>query len=234
MRPAAWVFVGDLDELGLDDSDAHHLGRVLRLRPGEAVGASDGRGRWRACVVADAAGGVLRLHATSPVVADSVPHPPITVGFSLVKGDRPELVVQKLTELGVDRIVLFAASRSVVVWEGERAVHHLARLRRVAREAAVQSRRARLPEVSDLASLASLLEEPGAVVADPSGGPPSLAMPTIVVGPEGGFSTEERRLARGSVRLGSNVLRAETAAMVAGALLVALREGIAGPVGGAP
>lgn len=219
----------DLDHPVLGDDDRHHLERVLRLRAGDVVTVADGRGGWRRCRLG--LGG--RLDLDGEVAREPPPDPLVTVAFALTKGERPELAVQKLTELGVDRIVPFAASRSVVVWEGERAVHHLARLRRVAREAAVQSRRSRLPEVSDLASLASLLEEPGAVVADPSGGPPSLAMPTIVVGPEGGFSTEERGLARGSVRLGSNVLRAETAAMVAGALLVALREGIAGQVGGA-
>jgi len=201
---------------------------VLRLRAGDVVTVADGRGGWRRCRLG--AGG--RLDPDGEVVRDLPPDPLLTVAFALTKGERPELAVQKLTELGVDRIVPFPASRSVVVWDGERAHRHLARLRRVAREAAVQSRRSRLPEVSDLVSLASLLEEPGAVVADPSGGPPSLATPTIVVGPEGGFSAEERDLARGSVRLGPNVLRAETAAMAAGALLVALREGIAGPVGG--
>jgi 16S rRNA (uracil1498-N3)-methyltransferase len=117
----------------------------------------------------------------------------------------------------------------VAVWEGERGLRHLARLRKVAREAAVQSRRARLPEVSDLVPLAALLEEPGAALADPAGEPPSLARPTIVVGPEGGFTAEERSLARGAVRLGPNVLRAETAAIAAGALLVALREGVVRP-----
>jgi 16S rRNA (uracil1498-N3)-methyltransferase len=137
--------------------------------------------------------------------------------------------VQKLTELGVDRIVPFSAERSVARWEGERAVRHVERLRRVAREAAVQSRRSWLPEVAPLATLSSVLAQPGAVMADPAGGPPSLASPTIVVGPEGGFADRERALARGAVRLGPHVLRAETAAITAGALLVSLRDGLVLP-----
>ncbi len=71
----------------------------------------------------------------------------LTVGFALVKGERPELIVQKLTELGIDRIVPFVAERSVVRWDGDRAAGHVERLRRVAREAAMQSRRCWLPEV---------------------------------------------------------------------------------------
>jgi 16S rRNA (uracil1498-N3)-methyltransferase len=66
-------------------------------------------------------------------------------------------------------------------------------------------------------------------MADPAGGPPSLASPTIVVGPEGGFADRERALARGAVRLGPHVLRAETAAITAGALLVSLRDGLVLP-----
>ena len=218
--------MADLGDPVLDDDDRRHLARVLRLRPGEVVTVADGRGGWRRCLLGP--GG--RLDPDGEVVHEPPPDPPVTVAFALTKGERPELAVQKLTELGVDRIVPFPASRSVAVWEGERALRHLARLRRVAREAAVQSRRARLPEVADLSPLAPLLEEPGAAIADPAGRPPSLARPTIVVGPEGGFTDEERSLARDLVRLGPNVLRAETAAMAAGALLVALREGVARPL----
>ena len=207
-------------ELAVDDR--HHLERVLRLRPGDDVSVADGRGAWRRCTLGP--GGVLA--PVGEVERQRRPDPAITVAFAITKGERPELAVQKLTELGVDRIVAFPAERSVARWEGERAVRHVERLRRVAREAAVQSRRAWLPEVAPLTDLAAVLEERGAVMADPGGGPPSLATPTIVVGPEGGFSDRERGLARGAVRLGPHVLRAETAAITAGALLVALRGGL--------
>lgn len=217
--------MADLDAPALEEDDRHHLERVLRLRAGEVVTVADGGGAWRRCMLRP--GG--RLEPDGEVVREPGPSPVVTVAFALTKGERPELAVQKLTELGVDRIVPFTAARSVARWDADRALRHVERLRRVAREAAVQSRRSRLPEVTDLGSLPSLLEEPGAALADPAGGPPSLALPTIVVGPEGGFTAEERALAPAMVRLGPHVLRAETAAMAAGALLVALRDGLSSP-----
>ncbi|MCU1376655.1 MAG: Ribosomal small subunit methyltransferase, partial [Actinomycetia bacterium] len=139
----AHVFVADVAAPVLDDDDRHHLERVLRLRDGEAVTVADGRGGWRACVFV--AGGSLRPEAD--VTHVPAPHPPIAVAFALTKGEKPETAVLKLTELGVDRIVPFAAGRSVARWDGDRAAKHVARLRKVAREAAMQSRRAHLPVV---------------------------------------------------------------------------------------
>ncbi|MEO5678297.1 MAG: RsmE family RNA methyltransferase [Acidimicrobiales bacterium] len=225
MRPAAWVFVEDLDGLGLAPADAHHLGRVLRLRPGELVGASDGQGRWRTCVVA-ARGDDVRLAATGPVTVDDAPEPAVTVGFSLVKGDRPELVVQKLTELGVDRILPLAAARSVVRWDDERTRRGLARLRLVAREAAMQCRRSRLPEVAPLATVATAAHDLGAqgALCDQDGAQPlTLRRPALLVGPEGGWDDAEAACGLPTVTLGPTTLRAETAAIAAGVLLCGLR-----------
>lgn len=228
MRPAAWVFVGDLDELRLAPGDAHHLSRVLRLRPGEAVGASDGTGRWRPCVVSAAAGGDLCLEPVGPVVTDDPPHPRITIGFSLVKGDRPELVVQKLTELGVDRILPLATARSVVRWDEARSLRGLTRLRQVAREAAMQARRSRLPEVAPvtaLAAAAAALGTGGALCEQGGDEPPSLRRPGLLVGPEGGWDASEAACGLPTVALGPTTLRAETAAIAAGVLLCGLRSG---------
>ena len=110
---AAHVFVADLDAPAVDESDRHHLERVLRLRLGERVTASDGAGTVRECIVRDG----LVLEPASETVVEDRPAPPITIGFALTKGDRPEWVVQKLTELGVDTIVPFVAKRSVVRWD---------------------------------------------------------------------------------------------------------------------
>ena len=122
----------------------------------------------------------------------------LTVAFAPAKGDRPEWVVQKLTELGVDRIVPLQTARSVVRWDGERGRRAVERLRRVAREAAAQSRRAYLPEVSrsDLAALAEPPPGPAPVARAELGGPPPAGDSTVAVGPEGGWSDEERRLGR--------------------------------------
>lgn len=199
--------------------DRHHLERVLRLRRGAVVTVADGIGGWRACTLG--AAGVL--DPTGAVQHVPMAAPVITIAFAVTKGERPELVVQKLTELGIDRISPFHARRSVARWEGERAVRHVERLRRVAREASAQSRRAWLPVVTELVDLAELLGTPGTALADPGGDPPSLAAPTVVIGPEGGFAPEEQALAGRTVALGPLTLRAETAAIAVGALLTGLR-----------
>lgn len=217
--------MADPDDPVLADADRHHLARVLRLRPGEPVVATDGRGRWRLCRYRP--GG---LETDGPVVAEAAPAPPCTVAFAPVKGDRPEWVVQKLTELGVDRIVPLAVERSVVRWQGERRRHAVERLRRVAVEASAQCRRVWLPEVTDVATLDVLVAAGTPVALAQPGGPPLAGGTTAVaVGPEGGWSPAE--LARGlpTFGLGPTVLRAETAALAAAVLLVSRRAGTVGP-----
>ena len=220
---AAHAFVADLLAPVLDDDDAYHLGRVLRLRPGQAVTVSDGAGQWRPC--AWRAGG--GLEPTGPVAVVAAVEPAVTVAFALTKGERPEWVVQKLTEVGVDRIVPFRAERSVVHWDGAKAGAHVARWRRIARAAAMQSRRAYLPEIVEVGDFAASVATLGdrASLAEAGGGPVSLARPAVLVGPEGGWTEAERAAGGPTVGLGPTVLRAETAAVVAGALLCALRDG---------
>ena len=138
------------------------------------------------------------------------------MGFALVKGDKPELVVQKLTELGIDRIVPFRAERSVVRWDEARAAKAAARLRQVARSAAAQCHRPWLPEVAAVADLADLLAADGVAMADRGAGPLRLARTTVLVGPEGGWAAEEVPAGVPRVGLGPHVLRAETAAIAAG------------------
>lgn len=214
------VLVADLAAPVLDDADAHHLGRVLRLRPGATITLADGAGRW--CPGVYDGGEAVR--ATDAVVVEPEPSPPITIAFALTKGDKPELVVQKLTELGADRIVPFAAARSVVQWDDAKAARNVARWRAVAREAALQCRRSRLPVVEPVATFAELVARPGAVLAAPGGAAPSLAAPMVLVGPEGGWSAEELAAPIGRVALADHVLRAETAAITACSVLGALRS----------
>ena len=213
---APHIFVADLDGLELDPADDHHL-RVLRIQPGAEVVACDGFGAWRLCRRAATA-----IQADGPVTRSERPTPDIAIGFALTKGDKPELVVQKLTELGVDRIVPFFADRSVVRWDEARAQRNLDRLRRVAREAAMQSRRVTLPMLTDVASVASMGAQ-GFVRAERGGAPLSLACPSVAIGPEGGWTDDERRSWPGAVALAATVLRAETAAIAAAAILAAQR-----------
>jgi 16S rRNA (uracil1498-N3)-methyltransferase len=203
----------------------HHLARVLRLSAGEAVTASDGAGRWRRCLFADGA----RLEAVGDVAVVARPTPPVAVAFALTKGERPEWTVQKLAEAGVDRIVPMTSARTVVRWEGEKASRQVARLRSVARAAAMQSRQVWLPVVEEVQPFASVAA-PDAAVAQQGGDPPSLARPFILVGPEGGWDDAELALGLPVVTLGPTVLRSETAAMAAGVLLCGLRAGVIGNV----
>lgn len=164
------------------------------------------------------------------IVHAARPTPAVGVGFALVKGQKPELVVQKLTELGVDRIQPLVAARSVVRWDGDKAGAALARWQKVAREAAMQSRRPWVPVVDTVVPFAAVASAAhGACRADAEGGPVSLDRPLVLVGPEGGWTDDERAVDLPVVGLGDGVLRAETAAIVAGALLTALRAGLVGP-----
>ncbi|HEX7097435.1 MAG TPA: RsmE family RNA methyltransferase [Acidimicrobiales bacterium] len=222
-RPPRWlplVFVDDLAAPRLTDDDAHHLRRVLRVRDQDVVTLADGNGRW--CAARLGAG--LTPLVDGDVCIEPEPAPPITIAFALVKGDRPETIVQKLTELGVDRIVPFVAARSVVRWDDDKARRNVERLRKVAREAAMQCRRARLPVIDAVATFDELVREVPFALADFDGGEPSLDFPAIAIGPEGGWSDDERAQVPTRVVLSAHVLRTETAAMTAGALLASLRS----------
>ena len=214
------VYVEDLDHPVLRLDDHHHLARVRRVRNGDPVILGDGAGSWRAG----------RMHDDEPEPTGAVqfcehPTPAIGVAFALVKGSKPELAVQKLTELGVDWICPFEAARSVVRWDEGKADLAQARLNKVAREAAMQSRQPWLPMIETVTSFAAVAGIAGACLADRSGEPPSLHDPVILIGPEGGWEHHELEVDLPRVSLSTGVLRAETAAIVAGALLVALRSG---------
>ena len=230
----AHVFVADISAPHLDDDDQHHLARVLRLRDGEQVSASDGRGAWRMCEWHDglvrAMGDVQHVPASSQRVA---------VAFVPVKGDRPEWSVQKLTEIGVDEIIVLAPTRRAVVRWGDAKASakddkHMQKLQKVAREASMQSRRVWLPVITGPMSLAEACARPGAAVADPVGAPlatsaaastaSSAAPSLVIIGPEGGFDDDEIPASVARVSLGGTILRAETATLVAATLLANMRD----------
>ncbi len=216
---AGHAFVADLEQPVLSDVDRHHLERVLRLRAGELLTVADGAGRWRAVRFG------ARLEPDGPIVEDPSPGRSVAVAVALLKGDRLESAVAKLVEVGVDAVMLFPAARSVVRWDDGKRERHLERMVRVAREAAMQCRRSRLAALRWLDSTASVAAMPGAVRADRDGEPMTACAPTVVmIGPEGGWSDEERRLTVPVVSLGAHVLRADTAAAVAGWSLTTRRD----------
>jgi 16S rRNA (uracil1498-N3)-methyltransferase len=212
------VLVDTVESPVLSDEDRHHLTRVLRVRQGDPITVGDGAGSWRPCLLRSEPEPVDRVF----VVAKPVPL--VGVAFALIKGGRPELVVQKLTELGVDRIMPFTAARSIVRWSDEKAAKNSERLRRVAREAVMQCRRAWIPTIDEVTNFHSMAAEPGMCMADRGGGDLDLASPLIMVGPEGGWDETEMAADLPRVRLADSVLRAETAAIAAAALLGAKRS----------
>ena len=233
---AAHVFVDALDDaVFVTGEDGHHLQRVRRLRAGERVTAADGAGAWRPYVVARIAQGALSLAADGALEREPVLQPTLAVAFALSKGPKPEAVVSGLTELGVDLILPFRSSRSVVRWEGDRVPTATARLRRVAREAAMQCRRARLPEIAEPVDVPTLALHPGVVLGDPAGLPVTEIAPPpegewlAIVGPEGGLDAAEReqlvgRTGATAVAVGPHVLRTETAAVALAAALTTRRR----------
>jgi 16S rRNA (uracil1498-N3)-methyltransferase len=214
------VIVEDVSAPVVRPDDRHHLERVVRLRVGDPLSVTDGAGAWRWCRF----GPELTIDGEIECVA--FPTSPITIAFALVKGQKPELVVQKLTELGVDEIIPFVADRSVVRWDEERSRRNTDRLRRIAAEASMQSRRVWLPMVREITTFDSLMAEGGFVIADRDGELPSAKTSSVMIGPEGGWSDSERERFSEVVRLGSGVLRAETAAFAAASIMSALRSGL--------
>jgi 16S rRNA (uracil1498-N3)-methyltransferase len=223
------------DRLEVEGDEAHHAVAVRRLRAGEGVVLTDGLGTTVTGVVTETAKRLLVVTAEDVVVRPA-PAPAFTVVQALPKGDRGELAVEVLTEVGVATIVPWAASRSVSVWRGERVDKALARWRSTAREAAKQSRRAWFPQVAELATtetVAALVRNADvAVVLHESATSPlsGVALPEggsvlVVVGPEGGLTEDElaafAAAGASGVRLGQEVLRTSTAGVAAVAALLA-------------
>lgn len=214
----------------LDGPEGRHAAAAKRLRPGEAVQVTDGRGGLASCVVAGGARDTLSLTITQRV---AVPAPAVRVVLAqaLVKGDRGELAVELATEAGVDEIVPWRAARCVARWDdGPRGDKALTRWRSTVREAAKQARRPWLPPVAEpvgTAELAARAATAGAALVLHEAAQQLLTDVTLpaagelllVVGPEGGVSDEELARLSGAgatpVRLGPEVLRASTAAAVA-------------------
>ncbi len=213
----------------LAGAEGRHAASVVRLAPGERAVLVDGRGRRADAIVRDTTGRD-QVSFDIEAIADE-PEPPqsFVVAQALPKGDRGELAVEVMTEVGVDVIIPWSASRCVSVWRGDRAEKSLRKWQDAARAAAKQSRRARHPRVEPLASttavVARVRQAALALVLDEEAAAPigSVELPDagevlLIVGPEGGISDDERhafaQAGARAVRLGPTVLRTSTAGVV--------------------
>ena len=232
---AGAVAVGD--EVTLDGPEGHHASVVRRLRVGEQVTLSSGRGSGVRGPVTSVTRGAVTVRVEQ-VLVEPVPQTRFVCVQALPKNDRAELAVDLLTELGVDEIVPWQASRSVVRWDGERGEKSRAKWATVAREASKQVRQLTVPVVSPLAStraVAARLESAAAayVLHESASAPlvrvtPPAGEVVFVIGPEGGVSPDELAVfgAAGGVPvvMGTTVLRTSTAGATALTILRTLAE----------
>jgi 16S rRNA (uracil1498-N3)-methyltransferase len=213
--------------LELDESEAHYLGHVLRLKRGDPLVVFNGSGAERDASVAT----LQRRGATLALAAEraALPESPLelTLVQALPKSDAMDLIVQKVTELGVRALVPVYTEFSVVKLDGERSERRVEHWRKIARSACEQSGRHTPPHIAAPAPLAAALDAlprgPERLALEPSAEASLMERPApqrglvVAVGPEGGFAPADwRRLdAAGFVRvtLGRRVLRAETAAL---------------------
>lgn len=237
--PLFFVAAGRLDRVSpgevvhLDGPEGRHAATVTRLTPGEELSVADGLGRRARGRVRTVGRGELEL-VVDEVTDVPEPAPRFTLVQALAKGDRDLLAIEVGTELGIDEVVPWAASRSVVVWRGDRVARAHAKWERTVLAASKQARRARVPVVAELADREALTRRIAdadlAVVLHEEATDPlaSMDLPDqgevlLVVGPEGGISPEETQafVAAGArtARLGSTVLRTSTAGSAAIALL---------------
>lgn len=229
------VRIGGIVEVTGDE--ARHAVVVKRTVPGESVLLADGAGRAVRGRVVAAERNRLAVEVTEILGAPPHAHR-FVVAQALAKGDRSELAVEIMTELGVDEILAWQASRSIVRWQGERGTKSLGRWAATAREATKQSRRFRIPEVSS-ASTNRVVERIGAaelaLVLHESAEKtlarvdlPETGEILLVVGPEGGISPEElerfQQAGAVPVRISDGVLRTSTAGAIAIGQLTVLGE----------
>ena len=222
------------DSATLGGDEARHLTRVLRVQPGQQYEISDNRSAWLAEIV-EARGDRVLFR-----VLESIDTPPpsvrITLCAAIVKFDRFEWMVEKATELGVERILPLEAGRTE---KGlfEASAKRAERWRRIARESAQQSRRTTIPEILPAVRFGQSLSQDAdyRYFLDEAAAPPLLSLlpsnpastdrVAILLGPEGGWTDDERRLSHDAawraVSLGPQILRAETAAAAALAVLTA-------------
>jgi 16S rRNA (uracil1498-N3)-methyltransferase len=216
-------------ELAIRGEEHHYLAIVRRARVGDAVELVDGAGHRAAAEITAITSHTTTLSVSSPeAIAARPPH--ICALIPLIKGDRMDTCLEKLVEVGVDEIVVWPAARSVVKLEADRRESRLAKYQSALQAAARQSGRADIPAIRFIEHLRGLAFDGLRVVLDPASDASlevgDAADVTIASGPEGGLTADElaelERAGFTAIGLGPRILRAETAPVVAVALVRAL------------
>lgn len=228
-----------LDEMPRDHKikitgdDFHHISRVMRMEPGSRIYIVSPDGRTSICTITEIKESEVAAEVTEWIERSVELPADIVISTGLVKGDKFDYIIQKGTELGAAGFVPFEASRSIVKWDRKKGVKKTERWQKIAKEAAEQSHRNRIPFVSEPVSLAQMIEsgkdydvllfayEETAKAGEMSAFYEAVSRLTeekrllIVTGPEGGFSEKEaEQLTKGgftACALGPRILRAETA-----------------------
>jgi 16S rRNA (uracil1498-N3)-methyltransferase len=209
--------------LTVSGDEHHYLARVRRARAGDRVELVDGAGRCAAATIARITDQVTELTVEAPQAIVSAP-PLIRALIPWIKGDRMDWCIEKLVEAGCDEIVVWPAARAVVQLDGERRTARIAKLAAAAQAAARQCGRAQVPAIRAADSLA-VPSSGVCIVLDPTADAPldaaGAAEITLISGPEGGFAPAEldALAAHTAAGLGPRVLRAETAPVIATAII---------------
>ena len=227
------------DTAVLTGGQARQIAKVLRLREGDRLCLLDGSGVEHNAVIVALSGGEVTARIVGTGVCETEARVKLRLAVCLPKGDKIELIVQKCTELGISELIAVRSERTLARVDGTRLSERLERWRRIAREAAEQSGRARAPEIRGIVEfedLPSLIRElPLALVATEGEGAVSLRdvlqeqrreleSAMVIIGPEGGLTDREVALTESTgakrISLGRRVLRCETAAIAACAMVM--------------
>ncbi len=213
--------------LGLDDDNGHYVRTVLRLKKDDSIILFNGKGGEFACLLVEVSRKAVLVRVKSWAERNVESPLRITLGLGISRGDRMDLSVQKAVELGVNRITPIMSERCVVQLKGEKEQQRLQHWQKIVQHAAEQSGRMVLPELTTVEAIQNwvgnqcglkIFLDPYAEssLADLS---PDIREVALLTGPEGGFTDQERAIAKASgfipVRLGSRILRTETAAIAA-------------------
>ncbi|MBT96180.1 MAG: hypothetical protein CL431_09440 [Acidimicrobiaceae bacterium] len=213
------IFLDDLDVPTLSKSHFHHIKDVKRIKSGTHLTATDGKGHWKLFEFDEST-----LNPIGPKHHCEAPKITSAIYISITKSGKPDLVTQKLTELGVGSINFFFSDRSVPKWDNEKILKNKKKLMVISRLALAQSKGIWLPQLTVGGTFEMLVKDTGVALAQQSASKLAKGVRSVAIGPEGGWSKEELASNNKKYSIHRSNLRAETAAIAVGALLESYRS----------